>query len=270
MSWSIGIFKGRDIFSLCNKPIAHISADQIYDVKAEFVADPFLFFKNNIYYMFFEVFLKSKKGCIGFAESVDGIKWVYKQIILEENFHMSYPYVFKAEGNIYMIPETHKKHEIRLYKAINFPYNWQYEKTLLYGDYADSTPLYYNNMWWLFTHDRLLNALTIFYTKDLFGTWTQHHHDCFYLNDTSKSRPAGMPYIYCDKIIRFVQNNTNGYGSDINATCVLKITPDVFIESIIDAKLPKVKETWCKQGRHHVSYAYCNNGIIAAIDGKSY
>jgi hypothetical protein len=36
-----------------------------------------------------------QEGEIGLATSEDGLKWDYKQVVLNEPFHLSYPYVFE-------------------------------------------------------------------------------------------------------------------------------------------------------------------------------
>ena len=63
----------------------------------------------------------SGHGDIGLAVSDDGINWSYKQIVLDEPFHMSYPYVFKWQEDFYMIPESQEANSVRLYRALDFP-----------------------------------------------------------------------------------------------------------------------------------------------------
>ena len=59
------------------------------------VADPFMVFENGTWYMFFEAMNDfESRGVIGLATSEDGLSWQYQKIILNESFHLSYPYVF--------------------------------------------------------------------------------------------------------------------------------------------------------------------------------
>ena len=51
--------------------------------------------------------------------------------MIEEDFHLSFPYIFEHKKNIYMIPESAQNQDIRLYKCTNFPYSWQLEKVLI-------------------------------------------------------------------------------------------------------------------------------------------
>lgn len=100
-----------------------LTAGDVTDRDAEFVADPFMFHEDGPWYMFFEVFDRAAlRGDISLASSLDGLHWTYDRIVLDESFHVSYPYVFKAGNRYYMIPETNELDEVRIYKAKNFPY----------------------------------------------------------------------------------------------------------------------------------------------------
>ena len=47
---------------------------------------------------------------------------------------MSYPQVFKWGDEFYMVPETVAAYEVRLYKALEFPFKWVFVKTLMKGN----------------------------------------------------------------------------------------------------------------------------------------
>ena len=111
--WSIGIYVGDSPYHFwpaknLRNPV--LTAKDVTDRKAEFVADPFMVKEQGIWYMFFEVLDRaSGKGEIGLAVSGNGLHWAYRQIILTESFHLSYPYVFKWEGEYYMIRRVIRK-----------------------------------------------------------------------------------------------------------------------------------------------------------------
>ena len=115
--WSIGIYTGESPFNLAppeniNNPV--LTARDVTDVTAEFVADPFMVKEGSSWYMFFEVWNSwDRQGDIGLAVSSDGVNWAYKQIVLNEAFHLSYPYVFKWKNEYYMIPETYQASSVR-------------------------------------------------------------------------------------------------------------------------------------------------------------
>ena len=112
--WTISIYEGESPFTVKNtfafrNPV--LKAEHVTDVPAKFVADPFLMEEDATWYLFFEVYnLNSKHGDIAVATSTDTVNWDYKQIVLDEPFHLSYPYVFKWDSDIYLIPADADEH----------------------------------------------------------------------------------------------------------------------------------------------------------------
>src|SRR2546421_181275 len=92
--WSIGIYTGRSPFDLTSSPGAAnpvLSAHSVHDVRARFVADPFLVRHGGLWHMLFEVLNDdTRKGEIGWAVSTDARRWSYRRIVLAESFHLSY------------------------------------------------------------------------------------------------------------------------------------------------------------------------------------
>ena len=108
--------------------------------KGMWIADPIMYTVNGEHYLFVEVFEeKKKKAAIGYYQFETG-KPVYKGIIIESSYHMSYPCVFEYNGEHYMIPESSANDSISLYKAEHFPEKWTKEIDLVKGEkYVDST-----------------------------------------------------------------------------------------------------------------------------------
>ena len=101
--------------------------------------------------MFMEVMnAKTRRGEIALARSADGVAWGYVSSVLREPFHLSYPYVFEAEGRFYMIPETLEPECVRLYAADPFPSRWSHVGNLIKGRYADPSIFYSSGRSWLF------------------------------------------------------------------------------------------------------------------------
>jgi hypothetical protein len=96
--WSIGVSEGSTPFDLAaaagvSNPV--LSARDVHDVRARFVADPFMLTRDGMHHLFFEVLnIDRQTGEIGHASSEDMIHWSYREIVLREKFHLSYPYVF--------------------------------------------------------------------------------------------------------------------------------------------------------------------------------
>jgi hypothetical protein len=150
-----------------------LTAAQVTDMPAQFVADPFLFHEGSSWYMFFEIYDRVLgRGRIGVARSPDGYKWSYDRVVLSETFHLSYPHVFKANGKYYMVPETNSQSAVFLYEAQNFPYNWVQVGKLVQGvPYNDPTIFYYNGTWWLFASNPTNLVTYLFYSDNLTSGW---------------------------------------------------------------------------------------------------
>ena len=93
--------------------------------KRYWLADPFIFEKDNRTYIFFEEYDRTKrKGRISFSEITNDLITEPTKII-DESFHLSFPYVFEYNNEIYMLPETSCANSLILYRAIDFPYSWE-------------------------------------------------------------------------------------------------------------------------------------------------
>lgn len=272
--WSIGIYLGESLLNFSAKNIKNpvLTARDITDVQAHFVADPFMVRENGIWYMFFEVLNASdKKGDIGLATSSDALNWTYRQIVLHEPFHLSYPYVFKWENEYYLIPESHQNNSIRLYKATNFPTQWSFVKTLLDGsDYVDSSIFYFNNLWWLFTTSTKSNILRLYYANELMGSWIEHPKSPVIESNTHIARPGGRVVVCDRRIIRYTQDTEPIYGNQLRAFEITELTKTNYEEKEVNEN-PILKATgssWNAIGMHNLDpHQISKDKWIACVDG---
>ena len=117
-----------------------LTAADVDDLAAEFVADPFLFRRDGRWYLFFEALQAGTgRGVIGLAVSDDARSWSYQGVVLQEEFHLSYPHVFAHGNEVYMTPETLALGCVVLYRADPFPERWRREAELVAGRAADPT-----------------------------------------------------------------------------------------------------------------------------------
>jgi hypothetical protein len=273
--YAIGLFEGDNLSNLAPKsgiknPI--IQATDVTDIKAKFVADPFVIKERNKYFLFFEAMnSKNNKADIGLAISDDGRIWHYDKIVLHQPFHLSYPYVFKWEGNYYMIPESGDNYEIALYKAKSFPYQWEKQRTLIRGNYVDSSIFFYKNAWWMFTNDTKSDVLHLFWSRQLFNGWTPHKKSPLITGNKKIARSAGRVFIDHDKIYRFAQNCEINYGSDVSAFEITKLTPFEYEEKPLAAN-PILKGSgigFNAKRMHHIDPMKVDNKIFCVVDGVS-
>jgi hypothetical protein len=251
-----------------------ITAEDVTDLNALFVADPFLIHEKELCYMFFEVLDKSTmKGKIGLAKSRDGKVWEYDQIVLEEPYHLSYPYVFHWNDSIYMIPEANQSRSIRLYKTSDFPYQWDHCATLLNDDnYTDVSLFFWNDRWWLFTTTvkRLNNNLRLFSSYDLMGEWSEHPMSPIIEGDASIARPAGRIYQNGKELFRYSQDCSDIYGKSVSGFQIVELTENNYLEqeySFNPILYPGISD-WNQKGMHHIdSVKISKDQWIHAVDG---
>lgn len=176
-------------------------------------ADPMVFEHEEKKYIFSELYDYVKcRGIIGVAVYLGNNRFSKWQPIIQEKFHMSYPFVFQAEGEIYMLPETSEKNEVILYRATKFPLEWEIHKVIK------------NNVKWVDT--------TIFPTKEGYQGFTQSIEqenienleikldkefnllsvkNCD-MQDIKKYRSGGSIFVWNDKLVRVCQDCQEDYG----------------------------------------------------------
>lgn len=277
--WSIGVYVGDSPLSLSPLPGAKnpvLTAADVTDVEAAIIADPFMLNVDRTWYMFFEVFdLQSRRGVIGLAISTDTFHWTYQQVVLAEEFHLSYPYVFRLGSDYYMIPEAYQSKSIRLYRAAEFPTRWSLVKTLLGGqEYVDPSIFYFRDRWWLFagfgTPSMRADGLRLFYADELLSPWREHPKSPIVTSNERIARPAGRVVVNRDRIIRFAQDSFPAYGSQVRAFEISELTTDAYSEHEVEESpvLSGTGSGWNKSGMHHLDpHLLGDNRWIACVDG---
>ncbi len=275
--WSIGIYEGSTLFDLddpedISNPV--LTGKDVDDIDARFVADPFMIVKNDTYFMFFEVLnRKSSQGDIAYAESRNGKEWNYKKVVIDEKFHLSYPYVFEWDSSYYLIPESSEDFSVRLYKATNFPEEWEYVENILYGyRYTDPTVFHYKDMWWMFVSNVKHNVLNLYYSKTLSKDWQPHPKNPIRKEDKNFSRPAGRVLKHNHKLFRLAQDDDSTYGNQVFAFEITELSDTSYTEKFSQEK-PIVTKTgtgWNAAGMHHVDLHKTGNKWMGAVDGRKF
>ena len=273
--WSIGIYTGADPLTLrpadgVANPV--MTAQQVTDAPARFVADPFMLCDGSTWYMFFEVYRSDlRHGDVGLATSANGLEWTYRQIVLHEPFHVSFPYVFAWNSAHYMIPETHNRHEVRLYRARVFPTSWVFERTLLSGAaFTDSSIIRHREKWWLFTNLPGDATFSIFHADALDDAWTPHSRNPILRDARDRSRSAGRIISSRGRMFRLAQDNTESYGLRVNAYEITALTPTEYTERPAQGAplLCGSGRGWNAQGMHHMdAHELAPGQWIACVDG---
>ncbi|MCK1736819.1 hypothetical protein IVA79_23350 [Bradyrhizobium sp. 138] len=153
--------------------------------------------------------------------------------VLEEPWHLSYPFLIEDGGELWMIPESSTNGDVALYKCVRFPDRWERHATLLSGlELADVTITRHNGLHYLFGAWRdgtggYSDSLAIYYADHLLGPWLPHASNPV-LIDRASTRPAGNFVTLNDKLWRPIQNCTDGYGAALALAEVVELSPTAF------------------------------------------
>jgi len=219
---------------------------KIIPPKDRFWADPHIIKRDDKYYIFIEelIFAK-KKAHISVIIMDEKGNFTFPALVLETDYHLSYPFIIEDEGEIYMIPETKMNKTIELYKCIEFPFKWELESILLDNiTAADSTIIKKDNLYWLFAAVQtnkganLHDELFLFSSDRLnSNTWNSHPQNPV-ISDVKRARPAGKFFVYNNNIYRPSQNCSKHYGYAMTINRVIELNESRYKESVVDAIFP--------------------------------
>lgn len=240
--WRVGWRKldGPDLFDLRRHPDSGWRA--LADDGLRFYADPFPILHDGQVTLFVEDYAHDlQKGVISaVAFGPDGPLGT-PQCVLEQECHLSYPFVFARDGEVWMIPESSSAARIELFRATAFPGGWVKEATLVEGVVAsDATLIEHGGRWWLFATVRdgggaFSDALCLWSAADFRGPWSPHPRNPV-LIDIASARPAGHMVVRDGALLRPVQDCRRGYGAALGIARVTRLDLDGFeqeVESII-------------------------------------
>ncbi len=199
-----------------------------------FWADPHVLYANGGYHVFFEdASVHSGKGHISVMSSADGKTFDLPQPIIEQPYHLSYPFVFEWQDDFYLIPESAENETIELYKCKQFPDSWELDRVLMEDVLAyDATLFHHDSKWWMFVNiceqagASSWDELCIFSSDSpLSRDWRPHPLNPV-ISDVRQARSAGRIFKEGDKYYRPSQDSSRryGYGLKLNEITILTET----------------------------------------------
>ncbi len=234
--------------------------------KGRFYADPFAFAddKGKLHLFFEDYHYRSRRGVISHVSYSEG-RLGDISTALEEPFHLSYPFLFSYKNNLYCLPESTEKQQIRLYQYHPEKEIFTFKKVLL-DDFAgaDPTLFEYQNKWWLFvTEKRFSNThLHIFYADNPLGEFRPHKQNPVKI-DITNARPGGTPFVENGILYRPAQNSAETYGQNVVINKVIKLSENEFEEIPHQMVFPE-KSSRFNKGLH--TFSQVNDFTI--FDGK--
>lgn len=242
----------------------------------EWYADSFCYDDDGVYYLFVEIMGRNGgRGTLGVASFTPGKGFSSVTEILREDFHLSYPNVFKVGNDYYMLPETNEAKQIRLYKAVGFPYKWELHKVLL-----DNGRRYVDTSYYQLSESRYL-----LFSHDMTDRVNEEVDDgsvikCFcldiknlelisidWIKDAVNDRPGGNVLSLGEKRYRVLQDCSRVYGEKLKLYEIVKLDDtkceyqEVFAGEITADRIP----TNIKRKFERI-HTLTRNGNLEAVD----
>jgi len=230
----------------------------------EFFADPFPIGRDGRRFIFFEHYLpRVGHGVVSYVElGADGAP-SSPRVVLSREHHLSYPFLFAADGDVYMLPSA--RIGVELYRAEAFPDRWTLVRDLLPGVEAnDPTLLARDGRLWLFVNLVRAGAepneeLHLYSSDSLVGDWSPHPQNPV-VSDVRSARPAGRIFEQDGRLLRPGQDCAEAYGRAV----VLNRIDVISAAEYRETPVARIEPTWLEEnvGTH----TYNADGDLEAID----
>jgi len=258
-------------------PIERIAAEgTVHEVRwlaeepsLRFLADPFGLWRDGRLHLFAEAYdYRTRHGVVDCLTFDADFAVIARRTVLREPWHLSYPYVFEADGETWMLPEAARSGALTLYRAAPFPDRWE-PASRLELDVApiDATPMRHEGRWWLFYsggRDRAarMGTLHVAWAERLEGPWHPLAGNPI-RRDMAGARPGGTPFIAEGQLCLPVQDCSHTYGGAIRILRFTHLSPDR-AETELGPPIAAPADTAYREGMH--TLARC--GPVTLIDVK--
>jgi len=136
-------------------------------------ADPFVVAHNGQTFIFVEEFSNdTQRGHIAALQVSESGAVVDLGVCLRESFHLSFPFVFEWQGQVYMCPESNHSRQIRVYRCDEFPMQWSLDTVIMDNVAACDTMIFEKDgRWWLLANLDS-SGLDIDFCSELYLFWS--------------------------------------------------------------------------------------------------
>ena len=239
--------------------------------RGQHFADPFLFEEGGKTFLFFETYDEGiNRASIAYTQLDVNANTIGPALpALSRDHHVSYPFVFRHRGDIFMIPESLEHETVDLFRAVEFPSDWSFEGRLLDRICAvDATLLEEGSRLWLFVGvaepgASVNDELHLYSSSTLRGPWLPHPENPV-VSDVRSARPAGRIFRHDGQIIRPSQDCSRGYGTAVVFNRIDVLTLSQYAETAIG----RIEPTWSPGllGTH----TYNCSRHVEAVDGRRF
>lgn len=242
-----------------------LKTSEIFDFfLGEHYADPFLFEYANKKYCFYEKKNKGRPGSI-YCKRLSIFPFLHRsrRIGFLSKTHKSFPFVFRHQNKIYMIPEASADGGVFLMQSTEFPVRWEKKALLLSGQFVDSIVLYDSSQrpYLMTTMKSKGNYFRRLFILDNGLCVVKEHPSSPVAQGRKSGRLGGATYISQKPSLMLpVQNCSEEYGGALDLYEIKTLSPTKYIEQL-------VSENYIIGG-HHISYLNNVECETFAVDFK--
>jgi hypothetical protein len=225
----------RPVENLTPPPISFAGARLHRPPRGRDWADPFPLRVDGRSWLFFEeIPWRGGRGHISVAELDEDGDLHDQRIVLATPHHLSYPFVFVHDDDIYLLPESRASSATTLYRAREFPDHWEPLCVLADEALYDPTPFHHDGTWWLFGTTADLgesqdDELHLFHADRLEGPWHAHPRNPV-VSDVRGARPAGPLIRHGSRLLRPAQDCSGRYGRAVVFKEVIELSRSAYRE----------------------------------------
>jgi hypothetical protein len=235
--WTVGIVEQSpsNLFKQAAAGMTEVrEATWLPELKGGFLADPFAMTdQSGETRLFAEEFdWAADQG------HITAVDWserrpVRTTAMIRNGMHLSYPYTFGEEGQLYCVPECAQSGAVLIYRWDPERQSWNEHARIVENFRAlDPTIFKREGRWWMFCTNAETagnEMLYAWHSTDLLGPWSPHSVNPLKV-DIRSARPAGRPFMHQGTLIRPAQDCSTHYGAAIVFNRVVTLTPDEFVE----------------------------------------
>lgn len=263
--WRIGLRRTRTPLG-ANAGHLHASGfNWIQAPRGHAWADPFLVDHGGKTLLFIEDFLYERSFAgLACAEVLDDGTLGPLEPCLDTGRHLSFPYVFEHQGEMFMLPESAAAGTVTLYRARRFPHEWVEEKVLFRGNAVDTVFIQHNGLFYFFTtvfdRDDRGAKTVVFLADSLTGAWRLHPQNPV-SSDVRNARGAGAIFRHEGRLFRPAQDCGVRYGYGFNLNEIVTLSDDRYEERL-----------WCRVDPSSLTvyatgvHTYNRSGDLEVID----
>lgn len=211
---------------------------------SRFLADPCALRHRGVDHVFMEEYpFNLRRGVISWSYLRPDGTLSQPERVLERPYHLSYPFVFEHDGEMWMIPESAANGTVDIYRSKDFPRGWEHAGTLLEGVNAVDATLHHDGQrWWMFASigeqgSYAWDELFLYMADQPTGPWRAHPKNPV-KSDAASARPAGRLFRRGTMLLRPAQDCSRVYGGAVTLCAVDVLTETNYEEHAIETIPP--------------------------------